>query len=163
MKRCRAFTLIELSIAVFIMAMVVAVALPSFFRSYNNAMLAEMVRTFSTTCQLARVEAVTRQRPAKLHVDLERQVFWVTQADATVDGEPGGEQTIKAVEMPARVRMVAAERGDAPNSTSKQLEVAFYPNGTCDSITVVFRGTERGALAAMLDPVTGTATPYPVK
>ena len=55
MQRRHAFTLIELSIAVFIMAMIVAVAMPQFVRSYNSQLLNETARTFATTCQLARV------------------------------------------------------------------------------------------------------------
>ena len=81
--RCRAryrgFTLIELSIVVFILAMLVATSVPNFVRSYNAALLNETARSFATLCQLARIQAVSQQQNATLHVDLERQVLWVSQ------------------------------------------------------------------------------------
>lgn len=159
----RGFTLIELSIAVFIIAMVMAVALPSFVRSYNTALLSEAARTFSTTCQLARIQAVTQQRPATLHVDLDRQMFWVTQIMKTEEDSAGSEQTLKVYELPKRVTLASAERIDGPSRKDKLVDATFYPNGTCDSITVVFRNGERGAIAATIDPITATAAPYTVK
>ena len=163
MRQRRGFTLIELSIAVFIIAMVMAVALPSFVRSYNGAVLNETVRTFATTCQLARIQAVIQQRPAILHIDLNRQIFWVTQMLKTDDESAGSEQTLKSFELPKRVMLISAERLDTPARQGKLVEATFYPNGTCDSVTVVFRGGERGGLAATIDPITCQATTYAVK
>jgi prepilin-type N-terminal cleavage/methylation domain-containing protein len=157
------FTLIELSIAVFIIAIITAVCIPSFVRSYNAAILNETVRAFSTTCQYARIEAVTRQRKATLYIDLERQMFWVSQSAASEEGPAEG-QTLKAYEVSRRVALVSAERADEPAKQEKQVHADFYPNGTCDSVTVVFRGAEAGrALAATVDPITARAVAYPVK
>jgi prepilin-type N-terminal cleavage/methylation domain-containing protein len=161
--RSAGFTLIELSIALFVLAVLVAFAAPSFLRAYNSQVLRETALTFSTTCQLARVQAVTQQRPAMLRIDLERQVFWVVQTAKTEDGTEGEEQTVKVVELPPRVRLMAAERADGEFRGEKRVEVTFYPNGTCDSLSVLFRGGEPGGLAATLDPITGQAIPYAVK
>ena len=81
-----AFTLIELSIVIFIMAMLVALSAPALVRSFNSAALGEAARAFATTCQLARLQAVTRQVNAVLHVDADRQTFWLTQTLATPRG-----------------------------------------------------------------------------
>jgi Tfp pilus assembly protein FimT len=147
----------------FIVAMVVAVALPSFVRAYNSAVLSETARTFATTCLLARVQAVSQQQPATLHIDVDRQMFWVTQPIKTSDEPAGGEQTIKVVEIPKRISLVSVERADGSARQEKLVEATFYPNGTCDSVTVVFRGSERTGLTATLDPMTCQANPYPVK
>ena len=163
MRRRQGFTFIELSIAVFIIGMLVLVALPSFVRSYNSVLLGETLRTFATTCQLARIQAVSQQKPATLYIDVERQMFWVTQVLKTEDDPTGSEQTLKVHQLPARVRLISVERVDAPARQEKLVETIFYPNGTCDSVTVVFRGNEPGGLAATLDPITCQATPYPVK
>jgi prepilin-type N-terminal cleavage/methylation domain-containing protein len=162
MHQRRGFTLIELSIAVFIMAMIVAVAVPQFVRSYNNQLLSETARTFATTCQLARVQAVTQQSNATLHIDIDRQMFWVTQAMKTEDGGTE-DQTVKVYELPRRVMIASADRTDGSQVHEKLVDVTFYPNGTCDSVTVVFRGGERGGLMATLDPITCQAIPYVVK
>jgi prepilin-type N-terminal cleavage/methylation domain-containing protein len=163
MQRRNGFTLIELSIAVFIMAMIVAVAVPQFVRSYNNQLLSETARTFATTCQLARVQAVIQQTKATLHIDLDRQMFWVTQPLKTEDGSTGEDQTLKVFELPKRVMIASAARVDGAQPHDKLVDVTFYPNGTCDSVMVLFRGGERGGLLATLDPITCQAIPYAVK
>lgn len=162
MRQRSGFTLIEVSIAVFILAMLMAVSIPTFVRSYNSAVLSETSRSFATLCQYARIQAVREQRPAFLHLDLDRQVIWLTQWGAG-SGEEATPVTIKAHEINPRVTLVAAERADAAGQAEKLVVLTFYPNGTCDAATVIFRGTDRSALAAMLDPITCKAGIQPVR
>ena len=157
-----AFTLIELSIVVFIVAIVMAIGAPAFVRSYNSAVLRETARAFTTICQLARLQAVTRQAPALLHVDVDRQAFWLTQISKTAD-EAASDRTIKTCRLSPRVALVSVERVDGPVEVGKYAEAQFYPNGTCEALTVVFRGTDRTALAVTLDPITCKATATVVK
>ena len=157
-----AFTLIELSIVVFIVAMVMAISAPAFLRSYNSALLGETARTFATTCQLARLQAVTKQANAVLHVDVDRQTFWLTQTVKT-DDEAANDLTLKTYRLGPRVTLVSAELVDGRAKADKYVEAQFYPNGTCDALAVVFRGTERNALVANLDPITCKATAAMIK
>ena len=153
MKRA-GFSLIEVSIAIFILAMVIAVSVPAFVRSYNDMLLRETARTFATTCQYGRIEAVQRQTNTVLHVSLDQQRFWLAG---------GGETVLKNCELTRRVSIVAAELTDDPGKGAREIEIAFYPNGTCDSASVVFRGTDKATLAATVDPITCKAVAYPVK
>jgi prepilin-type N-terminal cleavage/methylation domain-containing protein len=162
MARRAGFTLIEVSIAVFIIAMLMAVSIPTFVRSYNSAVLNETVRAYATLCQYGRIQAVREQSPATLHLDLDRQVIWLTQRLANDDGA-GGETTIKAHEVNPRVLLVAVERADAPGRVERTTTLSFHPNGTCDAATVVFRGAEKTGLAATLDPITCKAKILPVR
>jgi len=152
------FTLIELSIVVFIMAIVLAICIPSFVRSYNSTMLRETAQTFATTCQFARIQAVTQQKPATLHIDLDRQMFWVTQSGRTEESASEGEQTLKTHELSKRVWLFFAERMDDTAHDRREVPVTFYPNGTCDPVTIVLRGVEKGsAIQVTIDPVTTRA------
>jgi len=158
-----AFTLIELSIVVFIIALLMAVSIPSFVRSYNGAVLNETARSFATLCQFARIQAVSQQKSAILHIDLERQMFWVSQSVRNEDGEQA-DQSLKVIELSNRVALIEAVRQDQPPPVEKQIEVSFYPNGTCDPVYVILQGTEKGkGLCAIIDPITIQPTIYPVK
>jgi type II secretion system protein H len=158
-RRWRAgFTLIELSIVVFIMAMILAICIPSFVRSYNSAILRETAQTFATTCQYARIQAVTQQKKAVLHVDLDRQMFWVTQPGRSADSDATEEQTLKTHELSKRVWLYSAERLDDTEGGQREVQITFYPNGTCDPVSIVLRGVEKGdAIQVTIDPVTTRA------
>lgn len=159
----RGFTLVELTIVLFIAAVMMAVAVPSFVRSYNASLVGATSRNFSTLCQLARIQAITHQRPAFLHLDIEGQKIWISQTQGTGDVEMA-EQTVKVFEMSDRVALVSAEFADGALAVSNDYRAAFYPNGTCDGLTVVFRGVDpKAGVATTLDPVTTRAISYEVK
>jgi len=61
-----------------------------------------------------------------------------------------------------RITLVAAQRNDEPPQKQGQIDVTYYPNGTCDAASIVFHGVDKSeALMVMFDPVTAKGTPYP--
>jgi len=154
----RGFTLVELTIVVFIMATMMAVAVPYFANYYNAAKLNSAARSFVTACQLARLQAVTRQGEAVLHLDLDRQQFWVTEGRRR-DNPTGSDAVVKHVDIPVNIRLTTATVGDEREISEGQTAIRFYPNGTCDPAAVLFRGVEKTALISVtLDPVTSKGT-----
>lgn len=159
-NRRTAFTLIELSLVVMILAVVIALAAPAFVRSFRSALLGETVRKFATTCQLARLQAVSQQLNATLRLDMEQQVYWLSQVmtntDVTTDPI-----TLKWVELDSRVQIASATLPDGSSGEGggKILEINFYPNGTCDGAQVVFQNRDEGdQIAIFLDPITARAS-----
>ncbi len=156
-----AFTLLELGIVVMIMAVLIVLAAPSFVRSYRSMLLSETGRTFGTTCQLARLNAVFNHRTALLHLDMARQSYWITQTNTNTetDSEP---VTLKSVQLDPRILLVSArqEFSSNPDEGGSSLQISFYPNGTCDGAEIQFRSRdEANALTMHLDPMTAGATP----
>jgi len=99
---------------VFIIAILWRFPFPSFVRSYNAAVLKESARSFATLCQFARIQAVVAAADATLHIDLGRQMFWVSQPVSNEEGAQG-EQSLKVIELSNRVR---ADRGGATGSAA---------------------------------------------
>ncbi len=162
--RCNAaFTLIELGVVVFIMAVLGVMAMPYFARSYRSMLLKDAARSFANTCQLARYYAVLDQREITLHLSVDRQVFWLTgsagsEDDKDIDGETSG--MLKIVKLPRDVQLIEAELHDDLDPQRRSVEMGFYPNGTCDHVTVLFRGKDKdGSIFLEVDPVTGRAMP----
>ena len=159
-SRCDGFTLIELALVIFILALIMALAAPSFVRSYRNALLGESARAFATSCQLARLRAVTQQQIAQLHLDLEQQVYWIAQVVSNVEEQTLEPATLKRVELGPRVRLEAVTASADAISGEKAATINFYPNGTCDAASVSFRARdETNMLTLILDPITGRALP----
>ncbi|HUI08033.1 MAG TPA: GspH/FimT family pseudopilin [Verrucomicrobiae bacterium] len=160
------FTLIELSIAVFIIAIIMAVSIPSFIRSYNNSLLNSMGRTLATTCEFARFNAVLHQQRVVLYIDLDKPAIWLVQGGATndTDAAESSEAALKTIEIPPRIGLASAQVADQPPQQKGEVEASFYPNGTCDGFTVTFSGAEKGVgLAIVVDPVTSRGVAWPVK
>jgi prepilin-type N-terminal cleavage/methylation domain-containing protein len=160
----RGFSLIELSIVVFIIAIIMAISVPSFIRSYNAAILNETGRSVITSCQLAKLNAVLRQQKVAFYIDLDKRMIWLTQFAGTNSDDESSSVVLKTIEIPSRVWVTSVQLGDQPPEQKGQAEATFYPNGTCDAFTVTFRGTEKGSgLAIMVDPVTCRGVPWTVK
>ena len=162
-RRLGGFSLIELSIVVFIIAILVAVSVPSFIRSYNGAVLNAMGRSVMTSCQFAKLNAVLHQRNVAFYIDIDKRMIWLTQYSGTNETESSSE-VLKSIEISPRIGVASVQIGDQPPQQRGQLEATFYPNGTCDAFTVTFRGAEKGSgLAIMVDPVTSRGLPWVVK
>jgi prepilin-type N-terminal cleavage/methylation domain-containing protein len=156
------FSLIELSIVVFIIAIIMAVSVPSFIRSYNAATLNATGRSVVTSCQFAKLNAVLRQQKVAFYIDIDKRMIWLTQFAGTNDDS--STVVLKTIEIPSRVGVASVQLGDQPPEQKGQVEATFYPNGTCDAFMVTFRGAEKGSgLAIMVDPVTCHGVPWVVK
>jgi prepilin-type N-terminal cleavage/methylation domain-containing protein len=165
-RRGNGFTLIELSIAVFIIAIILAISMPSFIRSYNAELLNATGRSIATSCEFARLNAVLHQRNVAYYIDLDKQTIWLMQfaAPSGVEGAEAESQILKTLEISPRISLLSAQVGDQMAEQKGQVEATFYPNGTCDAFVVTLHGVERGSgLEIMVDPVTCRSTLWPVK
>ena len=164
LSRARAFTLIELSVVVFIMAMLAIVAIPSFVRSYNASQLSAAGPQDRHRLPICPFEAVLHQQNVTLSLDADQKTVSVTApvAAATPDDSPGS--ATKVIPLPRLVTVASVELSEQGAHRGNQVAVQFYPNGTADYLMVVLRGAEKNdVLAVTLDPVTARATPTAVK
>lgn len=160
------FTLIELSIAIFIIAIIIAVSVPSFVRSYNASLLDATGRTLATSCEFAKLNAVLHQRNVAFYIDMDKQTIWLMQF-ANTSGDKNDEpqsQILKTIEISPRIGLLSAQLGDQLSQQKGQVEATFYPNGTCDAFAVTLRGVEkRSGLEVIVDPVTCRSMLWPIK
>ncbi len=165
-RRESGFTLIELSIAVFIIAIIIAVAAPSFVRSYNAEVLNATGRTVATSCEFAKLNAVLHQQKVGYYIDMDRQTIWLMQATTndTVDGSSSEADVLKTIPMPSHIGLFSAQLGELMPQGKGQVEATFYPNGTCDAFAVTLHGVEKGnGLEVIVDPVTCRGMLWPIK
>jgi Tfp pilus assembly protein FimT len=158
-----AFTLIELSVVVFILMIITALSLPAFARAYRSSLLGSAGRSLATMSQLARLEAVLNQQMVTLHIDVGENKFWVARQD-TSDGAADDFMVVKLIKIEPPVAIISAAVGDDQETTQGTVEVRFFPNGTCERATVILRGAEKGdGLDLELDPITTRAKVTAVK
>src|SRR6266481_8231806 len=110
------FSLIELSIVLFILAIIMAVSVPSFIRSYNAATLNATGRTVMTSCQFAKLNAVLRQQKVAFYIDLDNRKISLRQFAGTnaPDSAESSVLDLKTIEISPRIGMASAQIGDQP-------------------------------------------------
>ena len=130
-RRRAGFSLIELSIVVFIVAIIMAISVPNFIRSYNAATLNATGRSLITSCQFAKLNAVLRQKNVAFYIDLDKRMIWLTQFGGTnaTDDLESSSVVLKTIEIPSRVGVSSVQIGDQTPEQRGQVEATFYPNG----------------------------------
>jgi type II secretion system protein H len=118
----RGFTLIELMIVVAIMAVVLAMGVPSFQQALRKEGFRKTLSDIQDVCQNTRAQAITNGAPADMVFNLR---------DRTVAG--GGSRA--TIEDSTDIRMLDINLTEYKDSESAK--VRFFPNGTCDEMTLV--------------------------
>ena len=150
------FTLIEISLALLIMAIMLTLLLPR-LRDPGRAELVSQGRRLVMTFQLLRSEAVLNGVAYRLNYDLTQQRYWVT-ADEGADLQ----ELVHSLGGLARGTQFKDPVGFAdivmPTLAGKvnqgQIYTVFYPDGSVDP-TVIHLASPREAYTLWLNPMNG--------
>ena len=146
MQRCRAFTLIEIALSIFILLLLLMLAVPSLSGVISNRRLKQSLDSFNQLVRQAQERSVTERRAylivwGKSSVLLRPEVF-------TKDEE---EKATAVLRLPKgswiKILLPAALTGNPP------AEWIFWPSGTCEPAIVQFRGPA-GTWTADYSPLT---------
>ena len=146
MGRFRAFTLIEIVLAVFILMLLLALAVPSLNGVLANKRLKRSLDGFNNLVRQAQERSVTERRPylivwAKNNVMVRPEAFAEDEeAKAKAEFRPIRGSTLR-LSLPSAL----AEKYPA--------EWIFWPSGTCEPATVRFQGPA-GSWTANYSPLT---------
>ena len=154
MQRDRAFTLLEIIIAVAIMATVLLMAFPSLEGVYADRHLRESLDEFNKLVRQAQEHSVAEHR-AYLLVWTDKNVFLRPEAFAKDEDQTAlarfelGHGTVLTLTLPAAL------------SNKPAGEWIFWPTGSCESAIVSFKGPA-GTWTANYSPLTahGELTNY---
>jgi prepilin-type N-terminal cleavage/methylation domain-containing protein len=146
-SRNQGFTLLELVIVVFVMALVLAVSYPSLSRGSAAFRLRATGRDVLNVFRYAREKAVTEQTGMQVRVDREKQELVLS--DDLGDGA-------RSYQLPHDVRIeriaqMGTEVREGP------LVVRFLPNGSAEDAEVLLQSSTGSYCRIITDPITGGA------
>jgi Tfp pilus assembly protein FimT len=148
-QRLRGFTLVEVVLAVFILMLLLALAVPSLTGVLADRQLKRSLDGFNNLVRLAQGRSVTERRPYLI-------VWSKKKVVARPEGFAEGEEVKATAEF-------ALGRGEAlklslPAALTKKhpAEWIFWPSGTCEPAIVQFNGRS-GSWAADYAPLTARA------
>ena len=133
----RGFTLIELAVTLFVLALGVAVAAPSLARGLDTVRTRAETAGIATFLRAAREKAITSNRPYEVRVKTEEGVIELRK----------GETVLASRRIALGVRVIA----DAPTSSA----VTFLPQGVSSGARLRVEGPGSRTYLVTVDALTG--------
>lgn len=140
-------TLMELLVAMALIAILSALVYPSFGNALADLRLNGAGRQVVSACRLAKSEAVARRESFRLIVNIEKNQ--VALADASL-------RTLKELEFPAGIRIIQVQKFSETGAHDVS-DFYFFPNGTAESGSLTFRDERGKVLKVVIDFLTGDA------
>jgi len=165
-----AFTLLEIMIVVGIMALLVTTGVPLVVRAWKKAPMAKALSEFVEVCSQARAQAIMQGRQVDLVLYPQEGRFSVGDSSGHA---AGGNSSFGHVYVPGGTSPNAGTSGQFPREILIELldinklrhefkndemaRVRFFPNGTCDELTIILLSDQGERREILLEITTGLA------
>ena len=140
--KARGFTLIELVLVIFVVALVAGLALPAVGRGFDTLQLRAEVAAFSAFLRYAREQAITRREAQEVGVNPHAHLLTLKAA--------GTEGARASRRFSPRIAITA----DSPTG----LSITFTPRGLSSGGSFRLVGADGQAYRVQVDPLTGRVT-----
>lgn len=134
-KNQQAFTLIEIAIAVFIMLLLMAIAVPSLSGVLANRRLQRSLDQFNSLVRAAQERAVTDRRPYLIAWGKDQIILRSESVPKSEDPKPTSVLRLQRGDA-FLLKLTAALTKDPP------AQWIFWPTGTCEPATVTYKGVD---------------------
>jgi type IV fimbrial biogenesis protein FimT len=123
------FTLVELLVAIGLMAILLAIATPSFLEWRKNVQYKEAADGVLSALRLARTNAISQNRQNRVEFNPVAGSYQITQGDRSYDSSSWPTVRQEWVTLPASITMRTGEDCDVSSNGNIQ----FNPNGTASA------------------------------
>jgi prepilin-type N-terminal cleavage/methylation domain-containing protein len=148
----RAFTLIEIMVVVAIIGIIMAAGAPTLFRMLHKEGFRKSISDIVEVCTAARARAILQGTTTKV-VFHPREGYCELSGGA---GPSGGLAHTARFDEGARVEMLDVNLNEYKDA--EEAEVRFYPNGTCDEMTLILVSDKNEWRKISLEITTGLAS-----
>jgi type II secretion system protein H len=176
-RRPGAFTLIEIMVVVGIMGLILTMGIPSIYSLYKKEGMRAAVNDFTEACSNARAQAILHGAPVELVFYPQEKRYNLNGAggapavasplsagDAEFLGDkPPPPKTGSAGVFPENITLEMLDINLSEYRESERARVRFFPNGTCDEMTVILRSDKNEWRKIWLEVTTGLASVEDVK
>lgn len=165
-RHSRGFTLIEIMVAIGIMAVVLAMSMPAIYGNLKQEGIRKACADVMEGCTQARARAILNGKPFDLVIrsedgSIQIEESRIRQDSGASDGSPisslGSSDSRQPAFHGAIPDSVAVQMLDVnfrDHMTEDQARVRFFPNGTSDEFTIVLRDDSGGIRKISLEVVT---------
>lgn len=171
MNRKNGFTLLELTVVLFILALSAALIAPSFMRSFSGLQIRAAAKDVAALCRFARTQAITYQGVVEVVLDRQTNGYWLRGPDwivgrlsgidqaATVE-DPGQPREVQIRQarvrlFPAGVTLKSVVLDTGPLREDERGTIAFFPQGSSTGGEVVLSDEKGRGYRVVIDPWIG--------
>jgi len=164
-RRVAAFTLIEIMIVVGLIGLICTTAIPSIYQLSKKQGMRRAIGDLRDVCANARMQAIFSGQDVNVVFYPQQRRFFISGGGgAAPDPVTGETKSPPATQLPGTELTgiipedITLEMLDVNQSEYKDDEstwVRFFPNGTCDELTVVYASDKNERRWLVLEPATG--------
>lgn len=158
----KGFTLLELTVVLFIIGLLIAAVAPR-FGDITGTRLNASARHLATMVRYLSGEAALRNRAYRLNYDLDKQVYWVTtliptqdSAEFKLDASP----LARPVQLPPAITFADVQTPGVGRVSTGQVSTYFHPQGYTDPTIIHLRDQHSRAVTVLIPSLTGEAQVY---
>ena len=152
------FTLVELVVVLILVGLVTALTLPNLSRSLDRMRLRRVVQEMTATARHARGQAILKQAPQWIGLDLEQDLYWLGEGFAEDGVGDDGAVRKESSSLPSEVDLQDFQWLDG-REASEIAWIQFYPNGSSSGGSFALIDKEGKGIARInLESFTGIAT-----
>ena len=151
------FTLIELSLVIFIVGLLLLVAVPR-LGSLGGVRLETSAKRLAALARYLHAEAALRSRVYRLNYDLDQRRYWVSVLAASAGSAEFVADTAmltRPVALPQSIRFAEVQVPQIGRVSSGQVYTHFYPHGDTDPTIIHLQGREAESMTILIPPMGG--------
>jgi prepilin-type N-terminal cleavage/methylation domain-containing protein len=142
-KIYRAFTLVEIMVVVAIIGLIAAMGLPSIIMALQKDGMRKAVSDVQDICFEARKDAIMNKRTTAVVFHPQEKRLEVEGATPASDGSGSKDNSsgkVTSAVLPDGIEFATLNINMQDYGESPEARVFFYPNGTCDEMTLILLG-----------------------
>ncbi|MBN1843595.1 MAG: type II secretion system protein [Deltaproteobacteria bacterium] len=158
LRKTRAYTLIELTVVVFLIGIMLALAVPRVQYALLSDDLKAATRRIVGAVRTLRDKAIREQRTCKLHFDIESSRFWEEQDSMTIEERAEARQN--ASRLPGSIRILDVCYRGAGKKDVGDTVIHFNRKGYVEPAMIHLGDKAGRASTVVLSPFLGTIKTY---
>ncbi len=164
-SRWAAFTLLEIMIVVGIMGIMVTIGVPIVYRAWKRAPMAKALSELVEVCSRARAVAIMQGKPVELVFYPQEGRFGISGGTIAgagpripLAGPISGSGDSGQLPPEVTIQLLDINKLWHPFERDESARVRFFPNGTCDEMTLVLMSDRGEQRAVTLEVTTSLAS-----
>jgi general secretion pathway protein H len=156
------FTLLELTVVLFIVGLLIATVIPH-LGNVGGARLDATAKRLAAVVRYLAGEAALQNRPYRLNYDLDNHTYWITTLVATQDGaEFKEDQSLlsRAVRLPYAITFADVQAPGVGRVSAGRVYTHFLPQGYTDPTLIHLRDQYSRVVTVLIPALTGEARIY---